>query len=194
MINHEDNILKFEEISNSITRDGWKDLVKYLLGSTFFEDPASTKYHNAIPYGLLDHTLKMHNLMAFKNKKYKLGISEETIAIVAICHDLCKIGTYSIETRNRKNDDGKWESYSFYNIDDTLPLGHGQKSLYIALQYIKLTEEEAAMILWHMGKPADFVENLSYSAACKKYPGVVITHTSDFEAAYLFEVQGQVDL
>ena len=169
-------------------------LIEYLEESSFFTDPASGYYHNAFTGGLADHSLKVYKIASEKNKMYKLNIDEETLIITAICHDLCKVGTYKIEIRNRKieNDDGTyyWEKYGTYGFnDDDFPLGHGEKSVLILMRYIILSEEEQAMIRWHMGFTEEGKEK-EFGKATKKWPSVLIIHTSDLESA-IWETQGK---
>ena len=65
-----------------------------------------------------------------QKEMYNMDFSEETIAIVALLHDVCKIDFYDIEMRNRKNEEtGQWEKVPFYTIKDNLPYGHGEKSV-----------------------------------------------------------------
>ena len=52
----------------------------------------------------------------------------DTITLCGLLHDICKANFYAVEMRNRKNDQGRWEQYPFYVVDDKLPYGHGEKS------------------------------------------------------------------
>lgn len=83
--------------------------------------------------------------------KYAPEISDETIAIVALFHDVCKINFYKIEKRNVK-EDGRWVEKDVYVIDEKVPLGHGEKSCILLQWYIPLTVEELLAIRWHMGE------------------------------------------
>lgn len=77
---------------------------------------------------------------------------QETVAILALLHDVCKADVYHIETKRRKNPDtGFWEDTQAYTVRDAFPLGHGEKSLYLIGRYMNLSNEEALAIRWHMG-------------------------------------------
>ena len=70
---------------------------------------------------------------------YGLNASEETLALTALLHDICKVNFYSVDYRNSKNAQGVWEKVPYYTIDDKLPYGHGEKSVYIISGYMRLT-------------------------------------------------------
>ena len=117
---------------------------------------------------------------------YGLEYSDESIAIVALLHDLCKIGCYKKGTRNVKDESGKWQTVPSYTFDDPLPYGHGEKSVYIANGYIRLNREEAMAIRWHMGfsGPED---NRLVGRAFAKYPLAFALSVADMEASYFLE-------
>lgn len=187
---------EFVEIfNNNIKRDGSKELLDYLLKSDFFSAPASTQFHSAYEGGLAEHSINVYNrfLNSIKNEygeNYTDKISDETIAICALLHDVCKIDIYKIEMRNRKVN-GNWEQYPCYTIEDSLPYGHGEKSVYIISGFMRLTREEAMIINWHMGGFDNRVKGGSYSLsdAYYKFPNAVLFHTSDVLATYLDETK-----
>ena len=118
---------------------------------------------------------------------YGLEYSDETIAIVALCHDLCKVGCYKKSFRNVKDDaTGQWTKVPSYTFDDPLPYGHGEKSVYITNGFIRLTREEAMAIRWHMGfsGPED---NRTVGQALRMYPLAFALATADMEASYFLE-------
>lgn len=114
---------------------------------------------------------------------------EETIAICGLLHDICKANFYAVEMRNRKNEQGQWEKYPFYVVNDQLPYGHGEKSVYIISGFMKLTREEAMAIRWHMGfSDNDFrAGGFSVGIAFEKFPLALLTHMADLQATYLDE-------
>ena len=95
---------------------------------------------------------------------------------------------YKIEYRNAKNERGEWEKVPFYTIEDTIPYGHGEKSVMMISEYIKLTVEEKYAIRWHMGftEPKELYTTLG--AAFKKYPLALLLHEADLEATYFFDI------
>ena len=145
-----------------VQRDHADALLAWLERETdFFEAPTSSKHHGAHPGGLLEHSLNVyHRLRAIvcletygeiTSATLAEGV-EETVAILGLLHDVCKVGVYHTETRRRKNPaTGFWEDYQSYVFRDPLPLGHGEKSVYLIQRHMDLEPEEAMAIRWHMG-------------------------------------------
>lgn len=134
-----------------IHRDGINDLLAWLEKSDFFTAPASTKYHGNYVGGLCEHSLNVYNELLRLNELYKAGFSNETIAVVALFHDVCKINFYKQGSRNVKDEYGQWVSKLVWEIDEKVPLGHGEKSCILLQWYIKLNMDELLAIRWHMG-------------------------------------------
>ncbi|HBO49075.1 MAG TPA: hydrolase [Clostridiales bacterium] len=187
---------KFKEIfEKNITRDGAKELLEFLEKTDFFVSPASTQFHSAYEGGLCDHSINVYNrfLNSVKNeygKKYLDVVSNETIAICGLLHDICKVDTFKADFKNKKVD-GNWVQVPYYTVEDSLPYGHGEKSVYIISGFMKLTREEAMIINWHMGGFDARVRGGAYglSEAYYKYPLAVIFHTCDMLATYLDETK-----
>ena len=185
---------RFLQIYNEkISREGADKLLDFLQnGSDFFTAPASARYHCAYAGGLCEHSLNVyHCLVDYLQRDrvrelYGLEYSDESIAIVALLHDLCKIGCYKSGTRNVKDEHGKWQTVPTYTFDDPLPYGHGEKSVYIANGFIRLTREEAMAIRWHMGfsGPED---SRMIGQALRQYPLAFALHTADMEASTFLE-------
>lgn len=183
-----------------ITRPGADKLLAWLETTDFFEAPASTRFHLPHHGGLVEHSLhvyhRLHDLYVSERQRAEnqafIDLSdseEETIAICGLLHDICKVDFYSVEMRNRKNEQGQWEKYPFYVVNDKLPYGHGEKSVYIISGFMKLSREEAMAIRWHMGfSDNDFkAGGFSVGNAFEKFPLALLTHMADLQATYLDE-------
>ncbi|MDD4315856.1 MAG: hydrolase [Clostridia bacterium] len=177
----------------TIKREGADKLLEWLQTSDFFTAPASTRFHSAFEGGLCEHSLKSYyrfvqNLDTEYDGDWEDKISPESVAIIALLHDLCKVDYYKTELRNVKKD-GVWESVPYYSIEDKLPYGHGEKSVYIISSFMRLTREEAMAINWHMGGFDLRVIGGSYSLseAFYKHPLSLLFHISDVQATYLDE-------
>ena len=174
-----------------ITRPGADKLLEYLKSTDFFTAPASTQYHGAYPGGLLEHSLNVYDCLCDYMARdrvrelYGLDYSEESIAIAALLHDLCKVNFYKESTRNVK-ENGVWVAKPCYTIDDQLPYGHGEKSVYIASGYMRLTRDEAFAIRYHMGFSGDY-DKRDVGNAFAKFPLAVALNFADTEAAYFIE-------
>ncbi len=186
---------RFIEIyKKHIKRPGAEDLLDYLLSSKsdFFEAPASTRYHLSKPGGLLEHSLNVYDCLKDYLSRprvkelYQLNVSDETIAIVALLHDLCKVNVYKKSFRNTKDENGQWIKVPSYDYLDELPYGHGEKSVYIISGFMRLTREEAFAIRYHMGfSDTENVRNVGEAFA--RFPLSFALSTADMEATYFLE-------
>ena len=172
-----------------VQRPGVDRFIKWLQTTDFFEAPASTRFHGAYIGGLAEHTLDTYNrlLMDVGNEQtfaksmdtgrpvdYADGITKENIIVAALGHDICKANFYKWEMRNKKLPDGTWTQVPFITIDDQLPYGHGEKSVYILQGFFRLTRDEAMAIRHHMG---DYKGDLSTSQAHEQFPLAALPQT-----------------
>lgn len=146
-----DNQAKIDTLLSRIDRAGIHDLRLYLQKSDFYTAPCSTRYHLCEPGGLAQHSINVYLALTALRKTFNVAIPLESVAIVSLLHDVCKINSYKPTNKWRKNSDGAWEQYVGYEFFEDLPYGHGEKSVYILSQYITLTEHEATAIRAHMG-------------------------------------------
>lgn len=179
-------------VNKHITREGIHDLLEYLLNETdFFRAPCSTRYHLSVEGGLVHHSLHVYQKFNALCNTFYPTFPEESRAICALFHDLCKYNSYSPVKKSRKtgrtlpNGKPEWEDYTGYDFDEAFPYGHGEKSVYLLQKYIKLTDEEAMAIRWHMGySDATFKGGMqSVSNAMKLYPVIALLHSADMIAA-----------
>ncbi len=198
-MNREECIVRFENELRKVNRDGIEDLIKYCQKGDMYTAPSSTQYHMSVNGGLLIHSLNVLDALRSLLQKNEDGsysymvagkevarVTEETVIVIALLHDLCKIGYYGVEKRNKKID-GKWEEVDFYKVDDKIPYGHGEKSVMRAMEFIKLTTEEKMAIRWHMGFPDDYAGKQSFGKAIEMFPIVWELHNADMQAAHFME-------
>ena len=185
---------EFKELfTTHIHREGSEGLLDYLQNkSDFFTAPASAKFHGAYAGGLCDHSVNVyHCLREYLERErvkelYGLDYGEESIAIAALLHDVCKIGCYKTGTRNVKGPDGKWQAVPTFFYEDPLPYGHGEKSVYILSGFMRLTREEAMAIRWHMGFSGSEDARM-VGQAFQQYPLAFALSVADMEATYFLE-------
>lgn len=150
-----------------------------LIKRGFFTAPASTRYHGAYEGGLFDHSLA--TTKALVELTEKLGLKwkhSRSPYVVGMLHDLCKCDSYVWDIEKDKY---------CYNPEIIIP-GHADKSVFMAMKYFDLTEEEIACIRWHMGAyERDPKMWEYYGRAIEKYPNVLYTHTADMIAS---KIQG----
>ena len=180
--------------TENIKREGADKLLEYLLSaqSDFFIAPASTRFHGSYEGGLLELSINVYNCLKDYLERprvkedYRLEYSDESIAIVSLLHDLCKVNCYKAGTRNVKDSSGVWQQVPTFEYADDMPYGHGEKSVYIISGFMKLTREEAFAIRYHMGFSGSEPQN-NVGAAFEKYPLAFALSTADMEATYFLE-------
>ena len=191
---------RFIEIYQAhIRRPGSQRLLEYLQSpaSDFFEAPASTRFHGAYKGGLVDHSLNVYDCLndylSRERVKRVYGldqISDETIAVVALLHDLCKINVYHPGKRNVKIN-GEWQSVDTFEYHDALPYGHGEKSVYMITGFMRLSRDESFAIRYHMGFSSgnDYPSSIGYTF--EHFPLAFALSTADMEATYFLESSGE---
>lgn len=208
-----ENVCRFEKLLQGVKREGVEELLNFIRGSDFYTAPASTRYHLAEEGGLLKHSLHVYDCLMKKKenpvwKETLSDISDDTFILVSLLHDLCKTYFYGEELKNRKTYDEEkvkaanprtvkrdangefiWETVPAYVVDDKYPLGHGEKSVFFIMQFVKLTMLEIAAIKHHMGAYCDSSQWNTLGQAYEKYPLALALHESDLEATYLLETE-----
>ncbi|MCU6685689.1 HD domain-containing protein [Dorea acetigenes] len=191
------NINRFEAEMAKVKREGADRLMAFIRKSDMYAAPASTRFHLSVTGGLLQHSLNVLDALRGSLTKNEDGtysydvagvpvarVTEENIIIMALLHDICKTYFYTTETRNRKVN-GKWEQYEAFTVDDKIPYGHGEKSVMMIEEYMKLQPIERYAIRWHMG----YTENdtLSLNNAIDRYPMIWALHSADTQASHYME-------
>lgn len=174
-------------VRENVSREGISDLLEWLETTDFYTAPASTRFHGCFEGGLAIHSMNVYSQLKKLCKHYKCDASDESIAIVSLFHDLCKIGCYKIEMRWRKNEQDKWEQYATYTFKEDYPFGgHGSKSFYLVQHFMPLSMEEASAINCHMGQ----FDATTYSNPSPVYESNLLAwllHVADEAADYLME-------
>ncbi len=191
----EKNKNEFIEIyKENITRPGSDKLLNHLISeqSDFFTAPCSTRFHGSYAGGLVQHSINVYNcLKDYLSRQrtkdvYGMEYTNESIALTALLHDVCKMNFYSVDYRNAKNEQGVWEKVPYYTINDQLPYGHGEKSVYIVSGFMRLTREEAFAIRYHMGF-SGIEDRNSIGKAFEMFPLAFALSVADMEATYFLE-------
>ena len=130
---------EFISLLRSTNREGIEELIDFIDRTDFYKAPASTRFHGNFEGGLLQHSMKVYEIFKSKieHSVIDLDVSEDTIIISALLHDICKVNFYKVDYRNAKNEKGEWEKVPYYTVDDTIPYGHGDKSVMMISEYIK---------------------------------------------------------
>lgn len=168
-------------------RSGMEGLIKAMEEGGFFTAPCSGGHHLAKEGGLAEHSLNVAKIA--KGTLWTMcndnDISEDTLIIVCLLHDLGKMGQYG-KTNYVENTlkSGKQSASKPYKTNpDLLYVDHEVRSIVIAQQYIDLTEEEQQAILWHNG----LYGNFRYQIQGKETALYLILHFADMYASRVLE-------
>lgn len=197
-IDVEKNKQEFIDIVNKyVKRKGIDKLMGWLENSDFFIAPASTRFHLACKGGLCQHSLNVYYRLS-NEYLYEYGFDimqdddkkAETIAIISLFHDICKVNFYKEDVRNVKDkESGQWIQQPYYTIDEKVPIGHGEKSVIILQQFMKLSMEEIIAINSHMGFSDSRFQGGYYSIvnSWEQYPMALLLHIADLKASKIDE-------
>lgn len=192
---------RFEKILRDTGRENIDYVLEDLDAWGFFDAPASSQGHGAYPGGLLEHSLNVYDA-AIEARKSMIAmrpdleedLAEDSIAISALLHDVCKADFYRLVKKKRRNEVGQYEDFEQYEIhDENFPVGHGEKSVILLLQSgLDLHDDEIYAIRWHMGP-----WNLSrddekfYRQAGRATPLQPLIHAADTLASAILERPGK---
>lgn len=184
-MSHKESFLKIAR--SDIHREGLEDLLSWLETTDFFTAPASTRYHGSFEGGLVQHSLNVYFQLRQLCAWYLCDADPESMAIVALFHDICKAGCYKTEMRWRKNSQGSWEQYPAYTFKEDFAYGgHGAKSVFLVQSFMKLSPEEASAINCHMGQ----WDSTTYSNPTTVYERNLLAwllHVADEAADFIIE-------
>jgi len=207
----EEMIQRFEELLLAVGREGIGKLLEFIRKSDFYDAPASTRFHGSHQGGLLEHSLNVYECLVNKEDnstwaEYYKTVDGDSFVIVALLHDICKTYFYSMEIKNQKTYDADkvqaaekwqvkhdnngnfiWETVPAYVVEDKIPYGHGEKSVMMIEEYIKLKPAERYAIRWHMGPYSGQQDWNTLGAAMEKYPLILALFEADMEATRLVE-------
>ncbi|WP_300924667.1 hydrolase [uncultured Clostridium sp.] len=185
-----------ELLRNNIKREGAdiEGLINKLENSDFFSAPASTQYHNSFEGGLCAHCLNVYDQLINVVKSQfteDSSISNETITIVSLLHDLSKMNFYETSMRNVKDENGNWTKVPFIKVREKenrfIYSDHGTNSEYMVGRFIPLSIEESAAIIHHMGWSDEHTNSNTISQVFERYPLALYLHIADCLATYVNE-------
>lgn len=202
MIDYKKNYAMFcKYLKTYIKRDGIDKFIGWLGTTDAAVAPASTKWHLSEVGGLIQHSINVFNrLIGLIQYEYgdfdKCPYSKESIALVALLHDVSKINFYERTSKNVKvyTPDGKqfdelgrfnWEAQLSYKTRDDsnrfIYATHPENSVYMLQQFFNLSYEEALAIRWHGGcdVSSDNANQGRMMAAFQMSPLALLLHTAD---------------
>lgn len=191
---------QFESILKATRRKGVERVLAELDRLGFYQAPASTRFHGSEVGGLVKHSLAVYcEAVAIRGLQIRIcpevaaALPDDSVAVVALLHDICKAEVYKEIEKFRKDNEGRWEKYKTYGVDySAFPLGHGEKSVIRLLQWgLEMTDDEIMAIRWHMsGFDMAFQSpecRSNYGAASDKCPLLAVLMAADGLASHIMK-------
>ncbi|RCX12093.1 HD domain-containing protein [Anaerobacterium chartisolvens] len=173
-----------------VRKEQFSRLVAFMENETaWLTAPASTKYHLCKEGGLLEHTVNVAETMLKIKAAIAPEITDESCVIVALLHDLGKVGMpgkpqYLLNEQNKSpNQNGNKTQFPYRFNSELTYLSVPVRSIYLALQYISLTEEEVQAIVYHDGQ---YVED-NRSCATREEPLTLLLQYADSWSGFVVE-------
>ena len=193
MLDTEKNKERYLKLLEEVLHEeDFNNIKDWLETGDFFSAPASTKYHLHGEGGLCQHSLNVYDCLSKKLKDWGLEYPENSIRIVSLMHDWCKINVYVKSTRRvppERSGTGKWETEEVWIKDDAYHLGHASKSVYLIQQFIPLNMLEIEAIHSHMGSTdlSTMFNSFDLNSIFSVNPLAICLHLADMESSYLME-------
>jgi len=153
--------------------------------------PASTRFHLCRESGLLEHSVNVaETLLRLKGALYPL-VGDESCVIVALLHDLGKVGEpggplyLKNEPTERQRRAGFGATYPYRFNSEITYLSVPVRSLYLALPFISLSEDETQAIIYHDGQYVDD----NHSVAKNERPLTLLLQYADNWCGFIVEGQ-----
>lgn len=177
---------KIEELLLSTGRRNIGDLCHSMRESGFYTSPCSSAFHLSVLGGLAQHSLNVYETMIKLNKSLEAGLSDNSIIIVSLLHDLGKMGfagkpnyVENILKSGKRSDSKPYETNK-----ELLGIPHEIASIQIASRFIELTEDEVWSIMMHNG----LYTPTGYAVKGRETKLYLLLHTADMYASRFIEV------
>ena len=171
-------------------KEEFTNLINFMENETdYLNSPASTRFHLCRPQGLLEHSVNVaENMLRFRDAVAP-EIDEESCIITALIHDLGKAGMPGNPQYIANEPTPKQKQYGFpasvpYRMNENLVyLSVPVRSLYLALNYITLSESEVQAVMYHDGQYVDD----NKSVATKETPLLLLLQYADTWSTFVTE-------
>ncbi|MBQ6795445.1 MAG: phosphohydrolase [Clostridia bacterium] len=183
---------RYERLKSVVVerKEEFDRLISFIENETeYLTAPASTRFHLSKEQGLLEHSVNVcENMLRIKHALYP-SISDESCVIVALIHDLGKVGMPGNPQYIKNEPTARQKQFGYgasvpYSFNNNLTyLSVPVRSLYLALPYISLSEEEVQAIIYHDGQYVDD----NKSVATKECPLLLLLQFADTWSAFVTE-------
>ena len=155
---------RYDDLKSKVKKRSteFSELIDFMENETeWLTAPASTRFHLCRENGLLEHSVNVaETLIRIKQTLYPM-IDDESCVIVAFLHDLGKVGMPNepLYLKNKPTENqrraGYGPTYPYSYNNNLTYLSVPIRSLYLALPFIRLSEEETQAIAYHDGQYVD---------------------------------------
>lgn len=183
---------RYEDLKTRVVdrKNKFENLINFMENETaWLTAPASTKYHLCKEGGLLEHSVNVAETMLKIKDAIAPNITDESCVIVALLHDLGKVGMpgnpqYLInEPSEKQKKYGYKPDYPYRFNSELTYLSVPVRSMYLALQHISLTVEEVQAIVYHDGQYVDD----NRSCATHEEPLTLLLQYADSWSGFVIE-------
>lgn len=187
-----DLLKRYQALKNKVIdrKEQFQALCNFMENETeWMTAPASTRFHLSKERGLMEHSCNVAETMLKLKETLAPHISEESCVIVSLLHDLGKVGMpgnpqYLVNEPTERQRKYGYPASSPYRFNNDLTyLSVPVRSLYLALPYLTLTEEETQAIAYHDGQ---YVED-NRSVAKNERPLTLLLQYADNWCGFVIE-------
>jgi hypothetical protein len=191
-INKEELMQEYENLKSIVTvrKEQFGRLMRFLEDETeWLRSPASTRYHMSEEMGLLRHSVNVAKAMLRLKDVLAPDISDESCVVVSLLHDAGKVGMPGNPQYIKNEPTEKQKKYGYkpnypYSFNTSLVyLSVPVRSIYFAMKFIELTEDETQAIIYHDGQYVDD----NKSCASKEEPLTLLLQYADSWSGFVTE-------
>ena len=187
-------LARYEKLKSLVTerKEAFEYLMDFVENETvYLTTPASTRFHLCTPNGLLEHSINVAETLLQMKSFLAPILSDESCVIVALMHDLGKVGFPGVPQYLERNPSEKekldpksfWPPYKYNS--DILHMGVPIRSLYLIGPRFPLTPTEAQAIVYHDGQ---YVKE-NRGIATKEEPLSLLLQYADNWSGFVMEME-----
>lgn len=183
---------RYQKLKNKVTnrKNEFQSLMDFVEKETeYLTAPASTKFHLCREHGLLEHSVNVAETMLRLKAALAPEISDESCVVVALLHDLGKVGMpgnpqyIPNEPTPKQKAHGYGASTPYRFNKDLIYLSVPIRGLYLIASRFPLTEDEVQAIVYHDGQ---YVED-NRSVAGKEEKLTLLLQYADSWSGFVLE-------
>ncbi|HOP10475.1 MAG TPA: HD domain-containing protein [Oscillospiraceae bacterium] len=189
---------RYKALKEKVTerKEAFERLMEFVEQETaFLTAPASMRFHMSKDCGLLEHSVNVAETLLKIKAVLAPELSDESCVIVALLHDLGKAGIpgqpqyLENEPTEKQKRYGYGPSVPYRFNNDLTYLSVPVRSIWLALPYLPLTQEETQAIVYHDGQ---YVED-NRSVAKHEKPLTLLLQYADNWCGFVTETEQETE-